>query len=92
MNGGGVLTTVSQIVNRPFEPLVLERGDPPASLTDEVVVVIAARDHRLIHPDPVSEVCLLYESEALQGFESPVHTCHTDGSALAAQGVVYLLG
>lgn len=86
-----MFASVGKIVDRSFEPLVLERSDSSAALADEVMVVLATRNNRFIHAHPVSEIRLLYQPETLQSLEGPIDACHADRFAIAAQGVVYLL-
>jgi hypothetical protein len=77
--------------DRPLERLVLERRDPSARVTDDVMVVLATGDHRLVAGSPSSDLDPLHEPDPVQQVERPVDARNPDGVALTAQPIGDLL-
>ena len=61
-----------EAADRALQAGVLEGADPPAAVADDVMVVLAARDHRLIAGPALADLDPLHEPEAVQEVERAV--------------------
>ena len=91
MAGDGVAGSALDLVQRTFEVLVGECLDAAAVVAEEVVVVLAARQHRLVASDAGAELDPLQEALLGQEVEDAVDARDPDGSAVAPELVEDLL-
>ena len=78
---------VGEVVNRPFERLVLERLDLAAGVADHVVVVLAARVRGLVARRALADVEALDQPEALEQLQGPVDAGQANAAAALAQQI-----
>ena len=89
---GAVTEPIRQPMDRPLEPRVLEGREPPAPLADSVMVVVAARDHRLISGSTLIDLDLLNQPLAVQQVQGSIDAGDPDAPATGADPVGDLLG
>ena len=86
MTRHAVVEALTEIVDRPLEAVVGERGDAPTGVADEVVVMVLAVGHRrLVAGGAATGVESLHEPHLLQQLERPVDGGDADLSAAGAQ-------
>src|SRR5205814_789437 len=78
--------------DHPFERLVLEGDHLATALADDVMVVLAARQRRLVAGGVLADVEALDEPLLLQKLERPVDAGHADAVAAALEPVVCFHG
>src|ERR687891_520416 len=77
--------------DRALEPIVLERADPPAAVAEDVMVMLAAGDHRLIPGPALAHLDPLHKPEAVQEVQRPVDAGDADAFAVSPDPVRDLL-
>src|SRR4051794_34618068 len=86
--GDAVGDLLAELLQRPLELRVLERGDPPAAVADQVVVMLSARQRRLVVGLPVAEIEPRHELEVGQRLECAIHRGAADRVAPGVQLIV----
>lgn len=72
VGGDGVPAPLLDLLDHRLQTVIGERLDLPATVADEVVVVIRARSNRLEAGDPVAEVESLQKTLLGQGLEDAI--------------------
>src|ERR1700751_1914394 len=85
--GDGVARLPLHLVERPLELRIGERLDLAAVFANEMVVVLAARLHRLVAGGGCADVDALDEAVARQLLQRPVDARDPDGAAAGPEGV-----
>ena len=80
------------LLERLFEPDVVEHLDAPALVAHEVVVMLASRQRGLEAGDAAAEVHAVHEAELRQALEDAVHARDAYLLAVRPQAVEDLLG
>jgi hypothetical protein len=87
-----VLEAAGELLELPFEPLVLERRHPSADLADGVVVVLATRHDRLVPGGALAELDPLDESHLVQELERSIDARQADVAPRAMKLIGDLVG
>ena len=88
-----VVEAAPELVDRPLELRVLERGHPAAAVADQVVMVmLAAGQRRLVAGGAVADVEALDEAHRFEQLERPVDGRDADRVAAVAELVGDLAG
>lgn len=87
-----VLETTGELLELPFEPLVLEGRHPPTDLADGVMVVLATGHDRLVPCGALAELDSLDEAHLVQELERSVDARQADAAPRAMKLVGDLVG
>ena len=79
--------TLGEPADRALEALVLELADAPARVADDVVMMVAARNHGLVACRSLTHLDALDEAHPVKGLERPVDARDPDLAAALAEAV-----